>query len=44
VRQGQAAVDDAMTMARRYGEDPADYQHLERVSFQIVPQRVYEYG
>jgi hypothetical protein len=26
VRDGQAAVDDAMAMARRYGEDPADYQ------------------
>ena len=44
VHEGQAAVDDAMAMARRYGEDPADYQHLERASFRIVPHRVFEYG
>jgi PPOX class probable F420-dependent enzyme len=43
-REGQAAVVDAMTMARRYGEDPAEYQHLERVSFRIIPDRVFEYG
>jgi PPOX class probable F420-dependent enzyme len=41
---GSAAVRDAMTMARRYGEDPADYQHLQRVSFKIVPHHVFEYG
>ena len=44
VREGQAAVEDAMTLARRYGEDPADYHHLERVSFEVVPRRVFEYG
>ena len=33
-----------MTMARHYGEDPSDYEHLERVSFRIVPSRVFEYG
>jgi PPOX class probable F420-dependent enzyme len=44
VTEGQAAVEDAMAMARRYGEHPADYQHLERVSFRIIPRRVFEYG
>lgn len=44
VRTGRAAVEDAMTMARRYGEDPAAYRDLERVSFRIVPSAVYEYG
>jgi PPOX class probable F420-dependent enzyme len=43
-REGRAAVEDAMTMARRYGEDPGEYEHLERVSFRIVPRRVFEYG
>jgi PPOX class probable F420-dependent enzyme len=44
LREGRAAVDDAMAMARRYGEDPAEYEHLERVSFRVVPERVFEYG
>lgn len=44
VRDGQAAVDDAMEMARRYGEDPADYQGQRRVSFLVRPHRVFEYG
>jgi ribosomal protein S18 acetylase RimI-like enzyme len=33
-----------MTIARRYGEDPANYQHLQRASFKIVPHHVFEYG
>jgi PPOX class probable F420-dependent enzyme len=44
LREGGAAVDDAMALARRYGEDPADYQDQQRVSFRIVPGRVYQYG
>jgi hypothetical protein len=40
---GKAAVDDAMAMARRYGEDPAAYQDQQRVSFRILPWRLYEY-
>lgn len=43
VREGPAAVEDAMTMARRYGEDPDEYADQERVTFRIVPRRVYEY-
>ncbi len=42
--EGQAAADDAVAMARRYGEDPAGYRAQERVSFRIVPGRVFEYG
>jgi PPOX class probable F420-dependent enzyme len=41
---GQMAVEHAMVMARRYCEDPAAYQDQQRVSFRIVPRRVYEYG
>jgi PPOX class probable F420-dependent enzyme len=42
LHEGQAAVQAAMDLARRYGEDPAEYEHLERVSFEIVPRRVFE--
>jgi PPOX class probable F420-dependent enzyme len=42
--EGEAAVDDAITMATRYGEDPADYRDQQRVSFRIAPRRVFEYG
>jgi hypothetical protein len=44
VRDGRPAVDDAMAMARRYAEDPADYQDQERVSFLIRPHSIFEYG
>jgi PPOX class probable F420-dependent enzyme len=44
VREGQTAVEEAMRMAARYGEDPNDYRDLERVSFLIRPERVFEYG
>ena len=44
VAEGDAAVKDAMTIAARYGEDPEEYRNLERVSFEISPRRVYEFG
>src|SRR5579884_265928 len=44
IRTGNPAVEDAMTLARRYGEDPSAYPGQDRVSFRIVPRRVYEYG
>jgi PPOX class probable F420-dependent enzyme len=44
LRDGRAAVADAMEMASRYGEDPADYAEQERVSVLIRPRRVFEYG
>ena len=40
---GRAAVDDAVALARRYGEDPAPYRSQTRVSFRLAPQRVFEY-
>jgi PPOX class probable F420-dependent enzyme len=42
VRDGEAAVEDAMTLARRYGEDPEDFRGQQRVSFSVVPERVFE--
>lgn len=42
--ESRGAVQDAMTMAQRYGEDPAEYEQLQRVSFEVVPHRVFEYG
>jgi PPOX class probable F420-dependent enzyme len=42
--EGRPAVDDAVTMARRYGENPAPYETQERISFRVVPARVYEFG
>jgi PPOX class probable F420-dependent enzyme len=43
LRTGQAAVDDATALARRY-EDPAVFEGQQRVSYRILPRRVYEYG
>jgi PPOX class probable F420-dependent enzyme len=40
--EDQAAVEDAMNLARRYDEDPEQYRHLERVTLEIVPDRVFE--
>jgi PPOX class probable F420-dependent enzyme len=42
--EDEAAVKDAMALARRYGEEPADFAGLERISFVIRPRRVFEYG
>ena len=42
--EGTDAVRDAMETASWYGEDPADYADLRRVSFLIRPRRVIEYG
>jgi|SRR5579884_3424633 len=44
LHEGEPALADAMEMARRYGEDPADYERLDRVSFKVVPTRVFEYA
>jgi hypothetical protein len=42
-RDGGAAVEDAQRLARRYGEDPAEYAEQERVSLRVLPERVHEY-
>jgi PPOX class probable F420-dependent enzyme len=44
LREGAAAVEDAMAIARRYNEDPAAYRDQERISFRIRPQHVHEYA
>ena len=42
VADGAAAARDAVALAQRYGEDPDEYRNIERVSFAITAQRVYE--
>jgi PPOX class probable F420-dependent enzyme len=42
--EGHEAVEDAMDLARRYGDPPEDYAKLERVMFVIEPERLFEYG
>ena len=42
LHEGQEAVQAAMDLARRYDEDPEEFRHLQRVSFAIEPQRVFE--
>jgi hypothetical protein len=44
VAEGEAAVEDAMAIAVRYGEDPDEYRNLARIRFEITPRRVYEFG
>lgn len=44
LRVGKGAVDDAVIMARRYGEDPSDYLKQKRVTYRIVVRQIYEYG
>jgi PPOX class probable F420-dependent enzyme len=41
-REGQPAVEDAMNLARRYDEDPEEFRHLQRVTLEILPDRVFE--
>ena len=42
LHEGPEATQDAMELAVRYDEDPEEFRHLVRVSFEIVPRRVYE--
>jgi PPOX class probable F420-dependent enzyme len=44
VRRGEDAVADIMDMARRYGGDPEVYRGQDRVTFRVVPERVFEYA
>jgi PPOX class probable F420-dependent enzyme len=43
LHEDSAGVEDAMALARRYGEDPAAYRDQKRVSLRILPGRVFEY-
>jgi PPOX class probable F420-dependent enzyme len=40
--EGDAAVEDAMDLARRYDEDPEGFRNLQRVTLEILPDRVFE--
>jgi PPOX class probable F420-dependent enzyme len=43
VRDGDdAAVEDAMVMARRYGDDPDQFIGQHRVTWRLVPRQVLE--
>lgn len=44
LHEGTRAVEDAMSMARRYGEDDTLYTGQRRVSFRVVAEKVVEYG
>jgi PPOX class probable F420-dependent enzyme len=43
LREGPDALQDAMAQARRYAEDPEGFRGQRRISFRLVPRRVYEY-
>lgn len=43
VREGdEAAVEDAMVMARRYGDDPEQFRGQHRVTWHLAPRQVLE--
>lgn len=43
LREGDApAIEDAMVMARRYGDDPEQFVSQHRVTWQLVPRQVLE--
>jgi PPOX class probable F420-dependent enzyme len=43
VREGdEASIEDAKTMARRYGDDTEQFNGQHRVSWYLVPERVIE--
>ena len=43
LREGdEEAVEDAMAMARRYGDDPGQFRGQHRVTWRLVPDQVLE--
>jgi PPOX class probable F420-dependent enzyme len=43
MREGDdASVEDAKTMSRRYGDDPEQFNGQHRVTWRLVPERVFE--
>jgi hypothetical protein len=43
VREGdEAAIEDAMVMARRYGDDPEQFRGQHRVTWYLAPRQVLE--
>ncbi len=43
LHEGDAATEDIMAMARRYGSNPDKYRGQDRVSFLVRPERTFEY-
>ncbi|MEA2547233.1 MAG: hypothetical protein QOI09_2506 [Chloroflexota bacterium] len=44
LHEGDDAIGDIGALARRYGEDPAQYAGQDRVSYRIVVASTFEYG
>jgi hypothetical protein len=44
LREGPAATEDIMAMARRYGGNPDNFRGQSRISFVIRPESTFEYG
>jgi PPOX class probable F420-dependent enzyme len=44
VREGDGAIADIMSLARRYGGNPDQYRGQRRVSFLVSIERFFEYG
>jgi len=44
LREGDAATEDIMAMARRYGSDPERFRGQDRVSFLVRVEDTFEYG
>lgn len=43
LREGDdASIEDAKTMSRRYGDDPEQFNGQRRVTWRLVPERVFE--
>jgi PPOX class probable F420-dependent enzyme len=43
LHDGDAALEDIMALARRYGKDPEQYRGQQRVSFIVTIERTFEY-
>ena len=43
LHEGNAATEDIMAMARRYGSNPEKYRGQDRVSFLVRPEQTFEY-
>ena len=44
LRDGDAALQDIMMMALRYRSDPEEFRGQDRVSFEVMVDRWFEYG
>jgi PPOX class probable F420-dependent enzyme len=42
MREGDASIEDAKTMSRRYGDDPEQFNGQHRVTWRLVAERVFE--